>query len=133
MLFDSCVGTGKNYAIPSKSWNCLCFFYLNSMIAIDIKSRYCFQHVFFCFFPIPAGFVYPILRCTVMIFFHAFFIHGLAKKTPPSLKQTYPLKIDPLEKEIPIGKHHFKGRTVSFRECNMPKTTWQFCEFCDLF
>ncbi len=24
---------------------------------------------------------------------------------------------NPLEREIPIGNHHFKGRTVSFREC----------------
>ena len=29
---------------------------------------------------------------------------------------SWPLKIDPLEKEIPIGNHHFRGY-VSFREC----------------
>ncbi len=28
----------------------------------------------------------------------------------------------PLEKEIPIGNHHFQGRTLSFRECNPGKT-----------
>ena len=26
----------------------------------------------------------------------------------------------PLEKEIPIGNHHFQGRAVSFRECKIP-------------
>ena len=28
-----------------------------------------------------------------------------------------PLKIDPMEKEIPIGNHHFWGLYVSLREC----------------
>ena len=29
----------------------------------------------------------------------------------------------PLEKEIPIGNHHFHGRTVSFRECRFQQDT----------
>ena len=39
-----------------------------------------------------------------------------------SLKLTYAPKIPenrPLEKEIPIGNHHFQGRAVSFRESVM--------------
>ena len=40
----------------------------------------------------------------------------------PSLKLTWHLKINPLEKEIPIGKPSFLGaKNVSFRECNPSK------------
>ena len=32
----------------------------------------------------------------------------------------------PLEKEIPIGNHHFQGRAVSFRECISFKNLYVF-------
>ncbi len=41
-------------------------------------------------------------------------------KKLPSLKLTAKAPENrPLEKDIPIGNHHFQGRTVSFRECNI--------------